>query len=400
VPDEYIERYRNLSHSDLYAMLNAGNPDQVDDLASKWKSLQDTADLLATTLARDLERLGGEWDSESGREFARRVGLIVSYAQMLTSEFGHVKDGLALMSGPLREAKKQAENPADTDDVDKTLKGAATGATIGGAIAGPGGAMVGGVIGGMMGHNQDEEEQEKARQRMIQVVATLAAEYEVTSKQTWPATVPVAPADLPDNGSGGSVDLRGGTGGRTAGGVPLTGPVDPAKLRDTADPTQTTGLPQTGSGTDGTGADLDDRSSLLGAGSLIGAGGVGAGLGIGALTRSSGRTSDAELTGAASAMGGGIVGGVLGGMGDRPERDDRSAASTDQGRRGVSGGRGSGTGDEPDEHTTWLTEDDMVWGGDEESAPAVLGADQLKADEPASGDAPDQPGTRDAAGDG
>jgi hypothetical protein len=41
--------------------------------------------------------------------------------------------------------------------------------------------------------------------------------------------------------------------------------------------------------------------------------------------------------------------------------------------RGVGGARG--TGDEPDERTTWLIEDEMVWGGDKDAAPAVLGAE-------------------------
>lgn len=404
MPDEYYERYRNLSHKDLYARLNAGNPDQVDDIASKWKSLQDTADHLAASLARDLERLGHEWDSESGREFARRVGLIVSYARTLAGEFGHIKDGLALMSWPLREAKKKAENPADTDDHDKTVQDAAAGATIGGAIAGPGGAVVGGVIGGLMGHNQDEQEQEAARQRIIQLVAGLAAEYEVTSRQTWPDTVPVAPADLPDNGSGGPLDLRGGDAGRTTGGAPLTGPGGATQRSDADDPTRFTAPPATGSGaatSDGTGADgggfLEEHSSLLGVGGLVGAGGATAAAGIAALNRATTRSREAGLTGAASAMGGGI-GGVLGGFGDRPERDDRSAASTDAGRRGMSGSRGSGADDDADERTTWLTEDDMVWGGDEEAAPAVLGADQPKADEPKV-DKPPQPGeVSDASG--
>jgi len=397
VPDEYFERYRNLSHNDLYAMLNAGNPDQVDDLASKWKSLQNTADYLATTLAGDLDRLRGEWDSESGHEFARRVGLIASYAQTLAGELGHMKDGLTLMSGPLRETKRQAESPASTDDHDKVLKDAAGGAMIGGAVAGPGGAVIGGVIGGLMGHNQDEEEKEKARQRMIQLVAGLAAEYDVTSQQTWPQTVATAPVDLPGNGSGGSVDLRGGLSGRTAGTVPLTGTADPGVRRDADDPTRAGAVPLTGTGDPGgTGTDPDATAhgdtSLLGSGAVVGAGAGGASAGIAAVTRGGVRGGDAGFTGVASAMGG-IVGGVLGGFGDRPERENRSAAAAgDQARRGTSGGR-SENGDEPDERTTWLTEDDMVWGGDEEAAPAVLGADQIKAGEPVEPAVPDdEPG--------
>jgi hypothetical protein len=73
---------------------------------------------------------------------------------------------------------------------------------------------------------------------------------------------------------------------------------------------------------------------------------------------------------------------VLGGADDAGARPAASTA-------GGQGGTGSGTGadgrapfaatgrgavaDEGAEHDTWLTEDEMVWGGDPDAPPSVLG---------------------------
>ncbi|RAN97467.1 hypothetical protein GUI43_06174 [Micromonospora noduli] len=43
------------------------------------------------------------------------------------------------------------------------------------------------------------------------------------------------------------------------------------------------------------------------------------------------------------------------------------------GRPGVLGGQGRAQDDDSDERLTWLTEDEMVWQGDEKAAPRVLG---------------------------
>jgi hypothetical protein len=37
------------------------------------------------------------------------------------------------------------------------------------------------------------------------------------------------------------------------------------------------------------------------------------------------------------------------------------------------GGHGGGEGEEERERSTWLTEDDDVWGGDGDTAPPVIG---------------------------
>ncbi|MET8093236.1 hypothetical protein ABZU52_24235, partial [Micromonospora sp. NPDC005220] len=43
------------------------------------------------------------------------------------------------------------------------------------------------------------------------------------------------------------------------------------------------------------------------------------------------------------------------------------------GRPGVLGGQGRAQDDDSDERMTWLTEDEMVWQGNEKAAPPVLG---------------------------
>jgi uncharacterized protein YukE len=402
MPDEYYERYKHLTHQELYAKLHAGVPGQVDGLATAWKSIQDTANELAAALRRDLDRLQPRWDSAAGREFQRRMELIAGYAQSLAGDFDSMRSGLTTMSGALTEALRKAESPDKTDDLDKTISGAAKGAAIG-AVLGPAGSVVGGVVGGALGHNKDEEEQEKARERMVVLVSWLAAEYGVTDHGTWPAVVSPPPVGLPEG------DPHSATEPTAVGPVtrpdraPSTKPPGDggAKRRPDALPHAVTPL---GDGGTPPGSGLPDNSGgvgttlpawtstdsdQLGTG-LLGAGtdpltGVPGGAGSGGLTGGVGTSGVASAgvpsgTGlGASSLTGATAGHVLGASSGDDSRGSagaqRSATATTgrvDGRSAAAGG-GSADGDGTDEHLTWLTEDDMVWGTDDDAPPAVLG---------------------------
>jgi uncharacterized protein YukE len=391
---DHYGRYAQLSHEELYRMLMAGEPHQVENLASKWRSMQQTLDGLATSLNTSLDQLGKAWKSESGAEYQRRLSAISSYSSKLSAEFDQVHEGLGLMAAQLREARAKAENPADTDNADKAIRGATKGAAIG-AVAGPAGVVFGGAIGAAFGHQQDEEEKAKAHQRMVRLVADLAAHYEMNRVNSWPAEPVAPPAGLPGSGSGGAATPARGPAVGAPGAAPHAGTGGDHTSRTVAGPGRVSALPADGAGIggakDSAGGTADPSSPTSGT-ALLGAGGalVGAGVldaaALGAVLGASGPAGPhgdggagsmgtrapvaGKVTGgAAGSPGTGLRGGVIGGQGEgRGPVDGKAASGT---------GRAAMTGEEADndERMTWLTEDEMVWGGDEPSNPAVLGGE-------------------------
>ncbi|RLP88338.1 WXG100 family type VII secretion target, partial [Micromonospora sp. CV4] len=169
---EYTQRYQGSSHQQLYDAVMAGKPEQIDGVAAQWASLKGILDGLGRELSGDLEKLGNTWTGSAGREFQRRLTLIVAHSEALGEGMAGVKQALTMMAGQLRTAHKQAESPDETDDNDKAVSGALKGAAFG---------LPGAVVGGIMGHQQDKQEQEKAHQRMVNVVAELAAGYDLSA---------------------------------------------------------------------------------------------------------------------------------------------------------------------------------------------------------------------------
>jgi len=194
MPDEFYQRYEHYTHPELYSMVMAGLPDQVDGLLAVWASIETTLSGLAATLRADLDRLLANWDSPAGREFDRRVGLVATYAQALAEEYGAIHNGLTAMSSALTDARSCAEAP---DLAAENASEARAYGMAAGALLGPLGTLIGGVIGGSLGRERDEAEQENARQRMIRLVCALATDYRVTDFGTWPQQVPLPQADLP-----------------------------------------------------------------------------------------------------------------------------------------------------------------------------------------------------------
>ncbi|WP_428962410.1 WXG100 family type VII secretion target [Micromonospora fluostatini] len=416
---EYTQRYEPVSHQQLYDGVRAGDPEQIEGLATGWSTMRDTLNDLSRSLDGDLEGLAGTWSGAAGQEFQRRLTLIVRYAETLAEGMADVRQGLSTMSGQLRTAKQDAESPEETDDHDKAISGAAKGAIFG---------LPGAAIGGFLGHQQDKAEREKAHQRMVQLVAGLAASYDLTAA-TQLVTPPVPPTDLPGGVDGDRPTPRGGPGVQTPTAAPTTGLAGPGATATTGPGTTAHGFESTGTtGSGGGGVTTGGTtpvtafdptgpgSSLAGAGAspdgtvlagttpgtgapgagsgsglLLGAGAVAAGgvLGTGALA-GSGRapvTPAARPAGAVagldnrSAMGTGrLAGGRAGAEGGahRPGATGNSPAHRSgmvggtANRAGVLGGRGSGDQEDPDGRLTWLTEDEMVWQDARSTAPAVL----------------------------
>ncbi|MEU4555824.1 WXG100 family type VII secretion target [Micromonospora violae] len=426
---EYTQRYQGSSHQQLYDGLMAGKPEQIEGVAAQWAELKGILDGLGRELNGDLEKLANTWTGSAGREFHRRLSLIVAHTDALGEGMAGVKQGLTMMADHLRDARKQAESPEETDDNDKAIAGAIKG----GAAFG----LTGLIVGGIAGHQQDKAEQEKSHQRMVNLVADLASSYDISAYDRVVDPPPPDP-DTPDTTSKDpttpqSVSSIGRvTGGPTTGidtGRPgdatISRPDRVAQLPDGGSAPDgagsgTGGSPAVGTGPIGVGSDpANSGTSLAGADPLVGGallGGGAAGLvgltgpggaptgpnsgpgllygapggapagGVlrsGALAGSGGAPApSARPTGggapptesrAASGIGRSIDGQRGGGAGRPAMTGGNARPGSGGGRPGVLGGHGRGQDDDSDERMTWLTEDEMVWQGGERAAPPVLG---------------------------
>ncbi|WCN82038.1 WXG100 family type VII secretion target [Micromonospora sp. LH3U1] len=170
---EYTQRYQGSSHQQLYDGVMAGKPEQIEGVAAQWAELKGILDGVGRELSGDLEKLGNTWTGSAGREFHRRLSLIVAHSDALGEGMAGIKQGLTMMADHLRAGQKQAESPEETDDNDKAVSGALKGAATFG--------LPGAVVMGVLGHQQDKEEQDKAHQRMVNLVAELASGYELSA---------------------------------------------------------------------------------------------------------------------------------------------------------------------------------------------------------------------------
>ncbi len=176
--DEYYERYRRLTHPELYRMLRNGSSAQVAKVADTWASVADTLATLAAGLRRDLDRLQPDWTGRGSREFHYRLDLVARYAQTLADESAAIRGGLTAMSHALREAQQRAETPDLVFRREAPLNSD-------------------GVLGSSLGRVLPADAQAGAHERMVQVVAALAADYGVADHGNWPVALPDAPLDLP-----------------------------------------------------------------------------------------------------------------------------------------------------------------------------------------------------------
>jgi len=402
-----------MSHRELYDQLFAGKPNAVENTIAAWKSAERQADTLAGAIDRDLDRVVAGWEGAAGDEFRDRVGKISAYSRELSSDFLATHTGLSQMNAALAEAQKQAETPEEHDDHDKLVSGALDGAGKG-AILGPAGALGGAVIGGIFGHNKDEEEKERARQRMAQLVAGVAAQYELADRGDWrPFTPP--PTGLPQGDPNLTSNPSAGPKSNQPGLIRGTGPGGGERKGGIDEPTHAapqpdlTGGPEAtpGDGTVPDGTQLGSQLTGSGDGALAaGATAVGA---AGALSQLHGLPSGGGgPTGTGLTAGSVPAGGVLGqggaaakGAGAAPKaattaatargasasnRADGAKAVAGSGKPPVKtvtsvvtqaatpGARGAQRAeDEADEHSTWLTEDELVWRDSSEVPPPVLG---------------------------
>lgn len=405
--DEYYLRYRGHSHRVLYNQVMAGDPDQVEDLASSWSRVESALTNISDELNKSLSELGRIWRSTAATEFQQRVRLVTSFARDLASDVGHLRTGLHLMANALREAKNNAEDPAETEDHDKAIAGALLGMPLG---------PVGSAAGAFIGDKLDEAERQRAHERMVRVVANLAAAYATTVALQW-TEASAAPVGLPGDVDTGSPNISSGPYVDRVSAAPQVGTADPAYTRLAAapdpdavakGPVGSTGVDtqypdgQTTTGDEqGVGGSLLLGAAAAGAvglaGTIRGAAGVMPSGLSGQGAPSAGGASGASAKGTAGASGVSARGtsmsrllaaeanprSALGGVGSTTASSNQSAmlgrgvgvrAGTDlSARAAMLPGTHADDDDDEAERRTWLTEDQMVWTDDKPIAPPVLG---------------------------
>jgi hypothetical protein len=379
-----------MSHQDLYNLLHQGDQGQVKNLSVGWRKMREKCEELTSTLQADLLALRNTWTGDASAEFQRRIDSIVQFSSWVGGEFGQIETATSIMGDQLQSTKNRAESPAAFEGNDHMVSQAASNAATF-APLGPVGSAFAGLVGLVQGHEQDEEARQRAHQRMVNLVADLAAEYDSNAAASLGTDLPAPPAELPGSiestispgmlaGIIAAIRALGlfGSGGASAATVHLN------SVGSIAPPGHpTTGTPATGAGLAGTGGmvgaavgshvthhggvEISDGVLLAGGGGLTA-------LGLGLAAR--------------SAMGSGAGPGTTGAAGSaippRPntsaesvlgrEPDPAAAVNARTGAPRAASGLASGRNtDEPDEHSTWLTEDDMDWGEDDAAEPILGG---------------------------
>lgn len=178
VVDEYYERYRRLSHDELYRQLRAGTPTQVEGLAASWRRTEDALRALATTLRRDLDALARFWVGVGSDEYQRRLTIVAAWAEALLDEAVAIRTGLSLMSSMLADTQSRAEPDAPAAE-DWAADG---------------------LLGPALGHTGTAADRARAQERIARLVAELAAGYAVADHRVWPSAAPEVPQGLPGTG--------------------------------------------------------------------------------------------------------------------------------------------------------------------------------------------------------
>jgi uncharacterized protein YukE len=425
------------NHRQLYDAVHAADARQVEELAGLYDVLQSEAHALAHELDTGLTALGEVWRGAAGTTYHETVGTITGFAAALGGDLLATRNNLRGLPAAVRQAQREMPDPADTENHDKLIRNAAVGALFGpvaGSVAavkgyqqdqqekaaataravqvaqrladahqahdfrtvpsaapaqlpgarGAGGAPAAGTAAGAVGPS-------------VRSGAVGATPHDRTPA----ATAAAADGHGPDAAGavglpvGGGLAAGGAIGGAVGG---IGGPGSAAAAVAGSDASGAAGA--TGAGGNGAGG---------GPGTAIGVGGA-AGMGIAGFGNRRGGGTALEVAAAAgrplfdgeTTRAGVAASAVLDGTEDtRADGTQGTPGQSAPGQGGhggsgdaghaASGGTGSpgdgqdrrapfaptgggiGTGHQGAEYDTWLTEDEIVWGGDPEAPPPVLG---------------------------
>jgi hypothetical protein len=382
-----------------------GRPQRLSDAAAVWKVVFANAQTVADAIRDSSRRLEPVWTGKAGDDYRHHLETVAQSIEQIHHDNEPVIHMLEKTSGDLGGAQARMPIPDhmldqvyykrhELESANSTYGGIALAAgTValapvalpmwagigGGSVFGGGhfwNSLVGGAgnltretLGALWDKFDDHTKEAEG------VYEDVNGQYGATSLQTPQPTYTKghvsANNDYPGLGGGGGGGSAGGVGG-LHGGAPKLG---------------TTGISPTG--TDGLGGvggyQPDDQlgTGLSGAGGVgpTGLGSGGPGLGGGGLGGASGLggaggggmagVGKPVLGDALAGMGGGAPMGAAGGRGAGGGRGGRGSGRGAGMMGGGQGGHGAGDGDE---RTTWLTEDEDVWGNRTDIPPGVIGS--------------------------
>ncbi|BCJ38263.1 hypothetical protein Athai_57660 [Actinocatenispora thailandica] len=329
--------YQQYSHEQLRAMLDSARPKDVEDThVVAWHRVSRAlADL---TAALDATIGHGDWSGPAADEFHRRL----SATKRCSSDAGDTSGRLSL--GLNAVAHLVADAQAQMPDVPTKN------------VLNPNAVEPDGTVGASQGYLNQIPVRKQASDAAQVVMASLGSQMQVTTESTFPAQVAPAPADLPGSASTSQVSLRRSTAGAGPSAVPPTGHGNGAGSTTTAGQVPTVQIT----------APHLHGTELAGSGVSLPAGGAGgagpAGLAPGGVGAVPGAGSGALPTTPGVAVGSGLA--AANGAPGNPRLAPGAAGEEPLAGRAGNPMVGSSAGrriDDPDEHHTWLTEDDMVW---------------------------------------
>lgn len=378
--DEYTSRYQDMTHTDLYAALMAGDPEQVAGVSAAWYSISETVGGIARDLQSDVDTMLEAWGTVASIEFCRRMAILVNFTTTLADQQSDLKAVVGDWGVRLAEAQANAEPPAEAE-------GDAADAAEEAAVA------VGPVVGSWYGQTVAADVLEAAHDRMVTTVATVATIYGDASRLLPEVVEP--DEDMPGTEvttTQGLVHLAGSSASSSSA-------VSASSSASSAS-TATTVSYHDGSGTSTDSASAsptvtdsfwgDGGTTLAGAGgdtvvgltsaASVGAGGVlfsqmslgstGASGGVGLSLGASGNTVPAGGVLASSSPS--AVKSVNPTLAEGTTGQTGAATRTTNATPTSQTGRATTDDEDDSEYTTWLTEEDMVWGDDDNLPPSVL----------------------------
>ncbi len=347
--------YHGYRHEQLRRMLDSADPQTVRDThAAAWNAVDRALGELGVALNATV--IHGRWSGPAAEEFRRRLSAVAECAGSASNTAHQLWNGLDYLAADIETA--QREMPAEP----------------GRNILNPDTIGADGMVGSSQGFVQALAARRRAADRAAQVMDQLGRRMQNDAEYWWPQQLPAAPADMPHTPDGRGVPTARSGPGTTPGTVPAVGADGSAAGSGTAGvPAHPVRFDQPGHGTTGTVGHLPG-TGLAGA---VGPAAAGPGL------AASGLTPPPSLPAAGSThpTAAPVVPGMAAGTGlaaaGRPPVAPRPAAPVEEPPRARTGDPllgSSGTGrrpDEPEEHRTWLTEDDLVW-QDRPAPPALI----------------------------
>jgi uncharacterized protein YukE len=357
-------------------ILNSTDPGAVKEAGAAYKAAAQKFSNTMEALRREVKALVDNWGGEAAEK-------AVNQMEKLYNSTHELYTGTWQVGYSLSDHGEKLQWYKDHQPGKGLIPGVSMGdvATGGAAAVATGNPVTGLIAGGVSALTGDSGEDQAAQEHMNRL-----ATRTIEANQAMPESI--AP-DFPGQGrygpggdppQGPTPYSGGGAPGGGGGSVPSdpfgSGGSDPFAA---SKPDPFGNAPGAGSGAGagndpfGSGTDLAGVGGGPGAGAGLGSGGLGGGAGAGA-GLGGGPGAGAGLGGGPNAAG--LGAGMGPGMGAGRGVGAGAAGKGGAGRPGMGGapmGGHGGEGEEERERSTWLTEDEDVWGADDDAAPPVIG---------------------------